>query len=160
MPAVRGAALVRLAAQGGHLTLHAGQDRAALRAQWRAAWERHRAGLPLEPLQAQMAALVGRHPEYQPLLGAMPSDGEAESSAFMHLALHMALAEQLGTDRPPGIRALRERLAAREGDTHVAEHRMMDVLARVLWDAQRSGQMPDERAYFESLRRLEGAIAR
>lgn len=140
------------------MNLHAGQDRASLRAQWRTAWQRHGAGLPLEPLQARMADIVARHAEYHPLLEAAPSDAEAESAAFMHLALHMALAEQVGTDRPQGIRALRERLAARHGDAHAAEHLVMDVLARVLWDAQRAGRMPDEAAYFESLRRLEGTM--
>ena len=142
------------------MSLHAGQDRNALRAQWRSAWERRLAGLPLEPLQAQMVQLIERHPEYQPLLAAAPGDDDAESRAFMHLALHMALAEQIGTDRPAGIRALRERLAAREGDTHVAEHRMIDVLARILWEAQQGGVMPDERAYLDALRHLEGGPVR
>ncbi len=41
-----------------------GQDRRALRAVWREAWRKHQARLPLEPLEAQLADLVGMHPEY------------------------------------------------------------------------------------------------
>jgi hypothetical protein len=35
-----------------------------------------------------------------------------------------------------------------------AEHRMMEALGRALWEAQRAGRLPDERAYLEDLRRL------
>ena len=31
---------------------------------------------------------------------------------------------------------------------------MMEVLGATLWDAQRAGRAPDERAYLERLRRL------
>jgi hypothetical protein len=142
----------------------AGNDREQLRAAWRTAWQRHEARLPLEPLQAQLVSLMEAHPEYHAALGLQPpqppqpagSDphGEAGAQAFMHLSLHMALREQVGTDRPPGIRALHARLAQRRGDPHAAEHAMIDVLARTLWDAQRAGRAPDEAAYLEALRRL------
>ena len=143
------------------MSLFAGNDREQLRATWRSAWQRNEQGLPLEPLQAQLVSLMEAHPEYhaalglQPLLrpGGDPQD-EAGAQAFMHLSLHLALREQVGTDRPPGIRALHARLAQRKGDPHDAEHAMIEVLARMLWDAQRAGRAPDEPAYLEALRRL------
>jgi hypothetical protein len=143
------------------MSLLAGNDREQLRATWRSAWQRHQQGLPLEPLQAQLVSLMEAHPEYHAALGllAMPRPGgdaqdDAGAQAFMHLSLHLALREQVGTDRPPGIRALHARLAKRKGDTHDAEHAMIEVLARQLWDAQRAGRAPDETAYLEALRRL------
>jgi hypothetical protein len=72
---------------------------------------------------------------------------------FLHLSMHMALREQVGTDRPQGIRAVHARLAARS-DVHDAEHQMMEALGRALWEAQRAGRMPDERLYLEDLQRL------
>ena len=47
------------------------------------------------------------------------------------------------------------RATARMDDRHEVEHRMMDRLAEVLWQAQRSGRPPDESAYLRSLRQLE-----
>jgi hypothetical protein len=40
------------------------------------------------------------------------------------------------------------------GDPHAAEHAMLEPLAETLWEAQRSGGMPDEMAYLEKLRAL------
>jgi hypothetical protein len=142
------------------MSLYAGQDREQLRAAWREAWRRHRQGLPLEPLQAQMSDLIRMHPEYtQHLDGAVTTSGAAavdgaSTNAFLHLALHLALREQLATNRPAGIAQVHQRLAAADGDPHVAEHRMIEVLGQVLWDAQRAGRMPDERQYLEALRKL------
>lgn len=142
------------------MSLYAGHDREQLRAAWRESWRRHQQGLPLEPLQAQMSDLIGMHPEYtQHLHGAgaagsaAAADG-ASTNAFLHLALHLALREQLATNRPAGIASVHQRLADAHGDAHAAEHRMIEVLGQVLWDAQRAGRMPDERLYLEALRKL------
>ena len=48
------------------------QSREGLRAAWRAAWQRHEQGLPLEALQAQMVDVIAAHPEYHSL---MSNDG-------------------------------------------------------------------------------------
>jgi hypothetical protein len=145
------------------MNLFAGNDRDGLRAAWREAWQRHLQQLPLEPLQAQLLDLLLAHPQYHAALGLHTGmlagghsefEGEAMANAFMHLSLHLALREQLGTNRPAGIGAVHARLAARRSDPHAAEHAMIEVLARTLWDAQRGGHAPDERDYLESLRRL------
>jgi hypothetical protein len=64
------------------------------------------------------------------------------------------LREQLGTDRPMGIQQEYLRLGRTIADAHEVEHRMIDVLAETLWDAQRAGRAPDELVYLERLRRL------
>ena len=141
--------------------LFAGQDREAMRTAWRTAWARHLGRLPLAPLQAQMIEVMALHPEYHAQLGAEPGfgpaareDPEAASDAFLHLGLHLALREQLSTDRPRGIAQIHRRLSARLNDHHQAEHRMIGVLEQALWQAQRDRRMPDEVSYLEALRRL------
>lgn len=139
------------------MTVYAGQSREALRAAWREAWQRQQQRLPLEPLQAQMADVIALHPEYHALLldPAKQAEGTgAEGNPFLHLGLHLALREQLGTNRPAGIAALWQRLLQRGATPHEAEHRMIGVLSETLWEAQRSGRAPDERAYLEALQRL------
>ena len=137
------------------------QDRGGLRRHYLEAWRRHRAGLPLEPLQHQLVSLIELHPEYHGLLEhdaeALGRDWTPESgqeNPFLHLGLHLAIREQVATDRPAGIAAIHRELAARLADPHEAEHRMLERLGEALWQAQRSGRAPDEAAYLESLRRL------
>jgi len=142
------------------VSLFVNQNRDSLRSAWRQAWQRHRDGAPLEPLQAQIADVIAAHPEYHAFIAsdaAVDSDFLPEGgreNPFLHMGLHLALREQLGTDRPKGIRQLHQRLTQRAGTAHEAEHRMIDVLATILWDTQRSGRAPDEQQYLEALRRL------
>ena len=133
------------------MSLFGGQDREALREAWRTAWRRQLQGLPLEPLQAQMADLIALHPEYHQQFAAGTTERD---NSFLHLALHLALREQLATDRPPGISAIHRQLSAAARATHAAEHRMIEVLAQTLWEAQRAGREPNEQQYLEALRRL------
>ena len=70
------------------------------------------------------------------------------------MGMHIAIREQLSTQRPPGINAAYEALLKRLGDPHEAEHRMMECLGEAMWLAQRNNTAPDESAYLECLQRL------
>jgi hypothetical protein len=139
------------------------QDRSGLRRHYLEAWRRHRAGALLEPLEHQLATVVEQHPEYHRLLeddeGVIGRDytpESGESNPFLHMGLHLAIREQVATDRPAGIAAVHRELSRRLGDVHEAEHRMLERLGEALWLGQRTGRPPDEAAYLESLRRLLG----
>ncbi|MEO7774672.1 MAG: DUF1841 family protein [Steroidobacteraceae bacterium] len=140
--------------------MFAANDRNSLRQRYVETWRRRRAGLPLEPVDAQIADVIELHPEYQKLLESEDSVQEqfgveeGRTNPFLHMGLHLALREQLGTDRPAGIRAIHAKLAARRGNRHDAEHTMIEALAETLWEAQRAGRAPDELAYLERLKRL------
>jgi hypothetical protein len=141
--------------------MFAGQSRDDLRRMYRAAWEKFRAGQPLEPLERQLAAVIAEHPEYHAWLeagdSALSADFTPEGgqmNPFLHLGLHLAIREQVATDRPAGIAQVHAALAARGGDVHRAEHAMLEVLGEVLWEAQRSGRPSDEADYLQRLRRL------
>jgi hypothetical protein len=141
------------------VSLFAEQGRARLRAHYREAWRRWCAGELLSPLDAQIAAVMADHPEYQ---DAVLTESGAErdfpfsagsANPFLHLGLHLALREQIATDRPAGIAQIHRRLAASLG-AHAAEHRMIEPLAETLWEAQRAWQLADEQAYLARLLRL------
>jgi hypothetical protein len=134
-------------------------SRAELRQTYVDAWRKHRQGIPLMPLEAMLADIIARHPEYQAILETAGSALEvatdvsgAAENPFLHMGLHMAVSEQLDIDRPPGVRELHRRLAALQGDPHAAEHDLMEALAETLWEAQRSGHAPDEVRYLERAR--------
>lgn len=125
------------------------------------AWRKYTARQPLEPLQAQLAAVIAEHPEYIPVLESGPQALEADytpeggrENPFLHMALHLALREQVATNRPPGITQIHQSLSQRLGTPHSAEHTMLEALAETLWESQRSGQPPDEQRYLERLRKL------
>jgi hypothetical protein len=137
------------------------QSRDELRRVYVEAWRKHREGLPMEPLEAQIADVIALHPEYQAALEApesvlgrdyTPEGGQ--SNPFLHMGLHLAIREQVGTNRPEGIRAVFEKIARKRGTQHDAEHAMIECLAEALWEAQRAGRPPDENAYLERLRQL------
>jgi len=137
------------------------QDRAALRRRYIEAWRKRRASLPLEPLEDQLATVIEQHPEYQPVVedavGALARDYTPEggqSNPFLHMGLHLAIRDQVSTNRPAGIAGLHAELCRRTGDPHEAEHRMIECLGEALWRSQQTGLPPDEAAYLDSLRRL------
>jgi len=124
------------------------------------AWRKHRAGEPLSALEATAARLVGMHPEYHAIIESpalyadrdyRPEHGDV--NPFLHLSLHLAIAEQLAIDQPPGIRAQYERLRLAHGDEHPAQHAVLECLGEVLWNAQRHGAAPDAALYLACLER-------
>jgi hypothetical protein len=137
------------------------QSRDELRRVYVEAWRKRRAGLPVEPLEAQVADVIALHPEYH---AALERDDEAlardytpeggQSNPFLHMGLHLAVRDQIATDRPAGLRQAFTSLAARLGSAHEAEHRIIECLAEAMWDAQRSGRPPDEAAYLQRVLRL------
>ncbi len=105
--------------------------------------------------------MIAEHPEYIPFIesgdAALGSDFTPEGGAvnpFLHLGLHLAIREQVATNRPTGIRAIHEALRTRHGSALEAEHMMIDVLAETIWESQRINVMPDEQAYVEKLTRI------
>ena len=123
-------------------------------------WEKHLAGRPLTPLESMALAIVVEHPEYHTMLGDReryrdrewrPEGGE--TNPFLHIAMHLAIEEQVSIDQPPGIRATLEALAVRRGSMHEARHDVMDCLAEMIWQAQRHGTGFDNAAYLDCLAR-------
>jgi Domain of unknown function (DUF1841) len=143
------------------MPVFAGQSRDELRRMYLEAWRKFSAKQPLEPLEAQLAAVIAEHPEYiaflesgDTALGADFTPEGGQGNPFLHMGLHLAIREQVATDRPKGIAAIHQKLAARLGDAHAAEHAMLEPLAETMWEAQRSRVLPDEQRYLERLKAL------
>jgi hypothetical protein len=139
-----------------------GQDRQELRQMYVDAWRKAREGSVLSPLEAQIAEVIADHPEYHDVVTGddpdesySPDDGR--TNPFLHMGLHLALRDQIATDRPSGIRDLFQSIAARAPDRLDAEHRAIECLAETLWEAQSQNKAPDEQQYLERLKRLARA---
>jgi hypothetical protein len=138
-----------------------GQDRNQMRQLFFNAWQKHQARQPMEPLEQLIADIVAMHPEYHSQLDDtdktldkdyLPEMGE--TNPFLHMGLHISIREQVNIDQPVGVRAIYEKLLAKHQDAHAVEHRMMECLANMVWEAQRSNMPPDERDYLECLQKL------
>ena len=104
--------------------------------------------------------VIAEHPEYHavlespdPLATEFPPEA-GRTNPFLHMGLHVAVREQLSTDRPPGVRELHAKLLPRFADAHRLEHVLMECLAETLWHAQRTGMAPDEARYLSRVRRI------
>ncbi len=137
------------------------QDRTKIRQEFINVWQKANSDSPLQPLEQLIADVIREHAEYHPLLSnpdaAIDSEFYPEhgtTNPFLHMGMHIALREQVATDRPPGIADLTRGLLLQYRDGHEMEHRMMEILGQVLWEAQRSGTEPDNEQYMALLREL------
>ena len=124
------------------------------------AWKKHRALEPLSALEHMAAGVIALHPEYHAIVENpernLDRDWQPESgdvNPFLHLSLHLAVAEQLAIDQPPGIRAEFDRIREARGDEHAAQHAVLECLGEVVWSAQRHGTAPDAALYLACLAR-------
>jgi hypothetical protein len=138
-----------------------GQNRDELRRFYVSAWKKHKDGATLEPLERLIVDVINIHPEYQLLLEDEEraltkewSPESGESNPFAHMGMHIAIREQLITNRPEGIGEHHRRLTVKLNSDHEAEHLIMECMGKVLWEAQQSGALPDERVYLDCLKRL------
>jgi hypothetical protein len=136
------------------------QSRDEVRQMYLAVWHKLQQKMPLEPMEALIADVIEIHPEYHSLLETgddirqqefTPEQGQ--TNPFLHMGMHIALREQAAADRPPGVKAIHQKLVSQKGQ-HKAEHDMMECLGQSLWSAQRNNQLPDEAAYLDCLKKL------
>ncbi len=138
-----------------------GQDRSQLRRVYFQSWDKFKHNQPMEPMETIIAELIKQHPEYHDFFDKIEQNQErdfspemGQSNPFLHLGMHIAIKEQLGTRRPAEIVSLYQALCTKTGDYHAAEHQIMDCLGEMLWQAQSNQQAPDEAAYLECIRKL------
>jgi hypothetical protein len=121
-------------------------------------WRKRKARELLTPLEDLAAQLIDKHPEYHAMLqnpeqhlerDYLPEQGE--TNPFLHLMMHLTIEEQISIDQPPGIRAHFVRLTHHYESEHDAQHRMMECLSEMIWQAQRNRTQPDAMVYFACL---------
>lgn len=102
--------------------------------------------------------VVIAHPEYHRVLESPdefldkdfpPEFGDV--NPFLHLSMHLAIAEQLAIDQPPGIAVAFQRLKTKLASDHEARHTIMDCLGEMLWQSQRYSTPPDAAVYLRCI---------
>ena len=121
-------------------------------------WRKRREGALLTPLEDLAAQLIEKHPEYHGLLADperyqdkdyAPEHGT--TNPFLHLMMHLTIEEQISINQPAGIRAHFARLTRQFESEHDAQHRIMECLGEMIWQAQRNRTQPDAAVYLACL---------
>src|SRR3954464_1629337 len=97
------------------------------------AWKKYAAGAALSAMEELAVGVIALHPEYHGVLERPDANVDRDYSPeqgdinpFLHLSLHIAVAEQLSIDQPRGIRQEFERLRVAKGNEHEALHAVLD----------------------------------
>jgi hypothetical protein len=138
-----------------------GNDRTHIRQYFFSVWEKKLQGQPLAGLDEIIAHVIEIHPEYHhylqdsdDVLGRDWTPEQGETNPFLHMGMHITIHEQLGADRPVGIKIIYQQLLGKFGQPHEVEHKMIDCLGLVLWQAQTAQKEPDLMQYQECLKKL------
>ena len=137
-------------------------DRDSVRRFFIEVWNKYLVKSPLQPLEQRVLDVILEHPDYHDILSGPGSVLAGEylpegnrGNPFLHMGMHIAVREQVSTDRPAGISALCQSLLVKSSvDYHALEHLMQECLGQSLWVAQRNGLPPDEETYLDCLREL------
>ena len=101
--------------------IFAGQSRDQLRETYRAAWRRFKQQHTLSPLDKQVVAVISEHPEYHVIVESAAADlanyspRSGQLNPWLHMGLHLAIREQVATNRPHGIADVHAKLAKHAG---------------------------------------------
>lgn len=137
-----------------------GSDRTQLRQQFFDVWQKVQRNSVLSPLESQIAQVIELHKEYHGILrnpeanlnkDYFPELGD--TNPFLHMSLHIALHEQLATQRPAGIQNFYQQAVKKFNSDHEAQHCLMNALAECMWLAQQQQRTPTDNQYIETIKR-------
>lgn len=121
------------------------------------AWSKYQQSLPLEGAEKLLIETILLHPEYHAVLDDpdthldrdYPPEAGTENP-FLHMSLHVTIAEQLAMNNPAGIK---EKLASLEQkmERHDALHVLLECLAEAVWQAQRHQAADLEQSYLDCI---------
>ena len=121
-------------------------------------WLKYRQRETLSDMEVIVLEVILLHPEYhgiledpQQYLDKDYPPGMGVTNPFLHMVMHVAIKEQLSINQPAGICDRFDRLLRKTEDEHETIHQIMECLAEMIWQAQRSQTTPDESIYFKCL---------
>ncbi len=130
-------------------------DRLQMRKTILTAWQKAQNNEPLTPLEKDIASVIQYHPDYHALLNnsekTLHADFETHNNPFLHLSLHISLREQIRCDRPSGMKKRWLNASRYLLDTHDLEHKIMQVIAELLCQAQQEQRTIDDSEYLTAI---------
>ena len=119
----------------------------------------------MTPLEHIASDWLVQHPEYESQLQDVNAALEAQYSVengktnpFLHLSMHLSIAEQISINQPIGIQPAFVELANKLQYEHEAHHIIMDCLGAMIWEAQRHNTPFDGAAYVNAVKKAAQQI--
>jgi len=113
-----------------------------------------------DPMENIISQIIKQHPEYHQTLSEYEKNIDKDyppeagiSNPFMHMSMHISIAEQLSINQPDGIQSIYTQLCTKMKDTHATEHHIMDCLGETMWAAQKNQTEPDMQQYLNCIRK-------
>lgn len=137
-----------------------GNNRNEMRQMFYTAWKNFNNKALLQPLEQVIVTVIQQHPEYHALLADEASIDKdftpemGQTNPFLHMSMHIAIHEQLSTQRPAVIQNVYQSLKEKHNDAHQAEHKIMECLGQMIWQAQRDQAAPNEQHYIDCIQGL------
>ncbi len=135
-----------------------GQTIQEIRHMYFASWNKYQQKQALSPLEHEVVQVILAHPEYHQTIEQQQVYQEhqyypelGETNPFLHMGLHLAIREQVKTNRPEGIALIYKNLLEKYADPLHVEHLMMEQLAECLWLSQKNNLPPDEEQYLTTI---------
>lgn len=135
-------------------------NRASIRQAYYDSWRKYKNREILNPTEAIICEVIKEHPEYHATIentNSVDKDFTPESglsNPFLHMGLHIAIREQLTTNRPVGIKNIFTELVNKYGNSTKVEHLIMENLVEIIMVSQKLGIPPDEEKYLKNLKNL------
>ncbi|KEI35892.1 hypothetical protein FRA_26c02050 [Francisella sp. W12-1067] len=136
------------------------QDRDQLRKLFIDSWQKFQDRQPLTAIEEQISRIIELHPEYHNQININNIDKDyspemGQINPFLHISLHLAVIEQIQTNRPAGIASIYTKLLAKYNfDEHKVQHIMIDYLAEEMWKSQKYNALPEDKVYLDKLNQL------
>jgi hypothetical protein len=139
----------------GRKSMHHNYDVDKLRVIFVDTFKKMKLSLALTDLEKQIAYVIGLYPQYHQYLSDYQQTGRMyesdDSNPFLTLSLHVAILEQVSTNRPEGILDLYHLATG-----YIAAIEVEKLMAGVLYDqmheALLQGHPPDESEYLQKLK--------
>ncbi|AFJ43752.1 DUF1841 family protein [Francisella orientalis] len=135
-------------------------DRYQLRKLFIDSWNKFLNKQSLTAIEEQISRIIELHPEYHKQITIENIDKDyspemGQINPFLHISLHLAIIEQVQTNRPIGINTMYPQLLSKyNNDEHKVHHLMIDYLAEEMWLSQKYNTLPDEQNYLTKLQEL------
>ena len=120
-------------------------------------WHKMQDNQQMQGLEKIIANVILIHPEYTEILNTkniLTEIFSPEQNPFYHMGMHIALEEQLMSDRPTGMTHIYAQLTEKYSDHHHLQHAILGCLHTSLMNAEAHQQMPDENSYLQCVQKL------
>lgn len=114
-------------------------------------WAKFQENKALSQQEQTVLQAILKYPQYHSLLAIDNTFSSLDDNPFFVMGLHLALWDQLRTNRPEGIKTLYEQALCQWKSVDVVEEKMMSVLKALILSHYPQGAAPSDIKYLTKM---------